>query len=160
MENNNVIQTLTDLIYHEAWLLDEQKFDDWFALLAEEYTWWIPSRHDQLSPLTESSLLYEDRFVTQLRINRLRNARNFSQQPRSRSQHLLQRPIISWTEGEQSASGVSQLLYSESRGDKEWHYAARLEHQFHWREGQWLISGRKTVLLNLARPFDSLQLII
>ncbi|CDL85559.1 aromatic-ring-hydroxylating dioxygenase subunit beta [Xenorhabdus szentirmaii] len=160
MKSHDVIQTLTDLIYHEAVLLDEQDFDAWSALLAEEYTWWVPLRHDQPSPQTESSLVYEDHFVTQLRINRLRNARNFSQQPRSRSQHLIQRPVISWVEGEQRASGNSQIFYSESRGDREWHYAARLEHQFRLHESQWLISGRKTILLNLERPFDSLQLII
>lgn len=150
---------LIDLIYHEADLLDAQDYDRWLPLLDQDYHWWMPMRHDQPSPLTESSLLYEDLFVTRLRINRLRSARNFSQQPKSRSQHLLQRPVITLHEQGQ-ASSRCQLLYSESRGEQEWHYAACLEHQFRQREGEWLIAARKTTLLNLERPLDSLQLIL
>lgn len=157
---NDTRSHLTDLIYHEAELLDTQDFDSWLALLDENYHWWMPMRHGQVSPLTESSLLYEDLFVTRLRINRLRNARNFSQQPKSRSQHLLHRPTIVLHEDESQASSHCQLLYSESRGEQEWHYAAYLEHQFRCRKGQWLISARKTTLLNLERPLDSLQLIL
>ncbi|HAB23944.1 MAG: aromatic-ring-hydroxylating dioxygenase subunit beta [Pantoea sp.] len=160
MSPEHVYKLLTDLIYNEAELLDEQNYDAWMALLSEDYTWWMPLRHGQPDPLTESSLLYEDRFVTQLRVNRLRNARNFSQQPKSRSQHLLQRPVIAWREGEPKAAAATQVIYSESRGEQEWHYAARIEHAFRLVEGQWLIAARKTILLNLERPLDSLQLII
>lgn len=162
MQTKDTHSQLTDLIYDEVALLDAQDYDAWLALLDDDYHWWMPMRHEQTSPLTESSLLYEDLFVTKLRINRLRNVRNFSQQPKSRSQHLLQRPVIVLSEldGELTANSRSQLIYSESRGNNEWHYAACLELSFRYRQSKWLILSRKTTLLNFERPLDSLQLII
>lgn len=155
-----IIHQLMDLVYLESKLLDEQRYDEWLDLLDDSFTWWVPLTYHQTDPLCEPSLLYEDRFITQLRINRLNNVRNFSQQPRSRSQHLLQRPEIFLEDNNKDARSSCQLIYTESRGNKEWHYAARLEHSFRQIEGHWKIISRKTVLLNLERPLDSLQLII
>ncbi|MBS9425201.1 hypothetical protein EAE91_11295 [Photorhabdus noenieputensis] len=160
MHNNNVAEILTDLIYREAWLLDEQDYDTWLSLLADDYIFWMPLSRNQDSPLTASSLLYEDHFLTRLRINRLNNARNFSQQPRSRSHHVIQRPQIFCETGASDARSVSQVLYTETRSDNERHYAAQTEHHFRLLNGEWKITARKVVLVNPQRPLDSLQLII
>ncbi|MBJ7554858.1 aromatic-ring-hydroxylating dioxygenase subunit beta [Marinomonas spartinae] len=157
---NNIIHHLEDLVYLESKLLDEQRYEEWLGLLDDSFTSWIPLTHNQVDPLYEPSLLYEDRFITQLRIKRLNNSRSFSQQPRSRSQHLLQRPEIIIEENNSAANSLCQLIYTESRGEQEWSYAARLEHSFLLIGSNWKIVSKKTVLLSLGKPLDSLQLII
>ncbi|WP_339449176.1 aromatic-ring-hydroxylating dioxygenase subunit beta [Pseudomonas sp. EA_5y_Pfl2_R50] len=151
---------IEQLIERELHWLDQQDFDAWQQLLSDDYTYWIPMTREQRSPLHESSLVYEDRFLTTLRINRLANARNYSQQPKSRSLHIAQRPRISVDEAASSAFASSNMLYCEARGDSEWHYPVTVEHQLIKVDGQWKIRGKKILLLNPARAIESLQLII
>lgn len=155
--NKHAIEQLIDT---EIQLLDQQDFSAWQQLLTPEYTYWIPLRREQSSPLHESSLLYEDRFLTTLRINRLANARNYSQQPKSRSLHIAQRPLIRMQDDPLSAFSSTNMLYCEARGDREWHYPVTVEHQLINVEGTWKIKGKKILLLNPSRAIESLQLII
>ena len=151
---------IEQLIETELYLLDQQDFDAWQQLLSDDYTYWIPMTREQRSPLHESSLVYEDRFLTTLRINRLANARNFSQQPKSRSLHIAQRPRITLDEASFSAFASSNMLYCEARGNSEWHYPVTVEHQLINIDGNWKIHGKKVLLLNATRALESLQLII
>jgi 3-phenylpropionate/cinnamic acid dioxygenase small subunit len=155
--NHHAIEQLIETELH---LLDQQDFEAWQQLLSDEYTYWIPMTREQRSPLHESSLVYEDRFLTTLRINRLANARNFSQQPKSRSLHIAQRPRITVDETAAGAFASSSMLYCEARGESEWHYPVTVEHQLIKVAGEWKINGKKILLLNPARAIESLQLII
>ncbi|MHC8409824.1 aromatic-ring-hydroxylating dioxygenase subunit beta [Pseudomonas sp. Hz4] len=159
LDQNNK-HAIEQLIASEIQLLDQQDFSAWQQLLTPEYTYWIPLRREQTSPLHESSLLYEDRFLTTLRINRLANARNYSQQPKSRSLHIAQSPLIRMEDDELSALSSTNMLYCEARGDSEWHYPVTVEHQLINAEGTWKIKGKKVLLLNPSRAIESLQLII
>jgi 3-phenylpropionate/cinnamic acid dioxygenase small subunit len=151
---------IENLIYEEIRLLDRQDFDAWQQLLCEDYTYWIPLTREQTCPLRESSLLYEDRFLTTLRINRLANARNFSQQPKSRCQHIAQRPWVELDPEQLTAVSHTSMLYCEARGDSEWHYPVTVEHQLQCIDGRWKIKSKKVLLLNPSRALESLQLII
>jgi len=157
-QNNK--HAIEQLIASEIQLLDEQDFSAWQQLLTPEYTYWIPLRREQTSPLHESSLLYEDRFLTTLRINRLTNARNYSQQPKSRGLHIAQRSLIHLEDDDLSASSSTNMLYCEARGDSEWHFPVSVEHQLINVEGIWKIKSKKVLLLNPSRAIESLQLII
>lgn len=157
-QNNK--HAIEQLIASEIQLLDQQDFSAWQQLLTPEYTYWIPLRREQTSPLHESSLLYEDRFLTTLRINRLTNARNYSQQPKSRGLHIAQCSLIHLEDDDLSASSSTNMLYCEARGDSEWHFPVTVEHQLINVEGTWKIKGKKVLLLNPSRAFESLQLII
>ncbi|MHC8373505.1 aromatic-ring-hydroxylating dioxygenase subunit beta [Pseudomonas sp. MDT1-85] len=159
LDQNNK-HAIEQLIATEIQLLDQQDFSAWQQLLTPEYTYWIPLRREQTSPLHESSLLYEDRFLTTLRINRLANARNYSQQPKSRSLHIAQRSLIHMEDDELSALSSTNMLYCEARGNSEWHYPVTVEHQLINVEGTWKIKGKKVLLLNPSRAIESLQLII
>ncbi|WP_065258645.1 aromatic-ring-hydroxylating dioxygenase subunit beta [Pseudomonas bananamidigenes] len=160
MHHDQTERAIERLLETEMHLLDQQDFEAWQQLLSADYTYWIPMTREQRSPLHESSLVYEDRFLTTLRINRLANARNFSQQPKSRCLHIAQRPRITIEEPSYSAVASSNLLYCEARGDREWHYPATVEHRLINLDGEWKIQGKKILLLNPDRALESLQLII
>jgi 3-phenylpropionate/cinnamic acid dioxygenase small subunit len=78
----------------EARLLDETRYDEWNALFTDDGIYWVPLVPDQPEGLQHTSHLYEDRLLRELRIERLKSPRAFSQQPRSRSHHLLQAPSV------------------------------------------------------------------
>lgn len=76
-------------LIHEAALLDDQRFDDWFSLFDDEGLYWIPSLPGQTDPLGQASIIHEDRTVLRMRIRRLMHPRAWSLQPLPRTNHLL-----------------------------------------------------------------------
>ena len=92
-------QHLIDLVYREARLLDARDFDAWNALFSDDAYYWVPLEHEQPDGLNHTSHMYEDKLLRELRIQRLKSPRAFSQQPISRCHHLLQQPNVEsfWT---------------------------------------------------------------
>ena len=106
---------LLDVVYEEAFLLDEGRFDEWLALFAPHGRYWMPLEPGQCDPHLVTSLLYEDIFMLRLRVERLKGARTFSQKPASRGHHLLQRPRICRFEPDEGRFATGHLV--PLRGD-------------------------------------------
>jgi len=83
---------LIDFVYAEARLLDDLRFEDWLDLYAEDGYYWMPLAHGQTDARLHASLMYEDKLLLRVRVERLAGQRTFSQQPKSRCHHLLRRP--------------------------------------------------------------------
>jgi 3-phenylpropionate/cinnamic acid dioxygenase small subunit len=72
-------------LIHEAWLLDERRFDEWLALFAADCLYWLPIG-DSDSKL-EPSIVYDTRARLEERVFRLNETRAYAQEPPSRTQH-------------------------------------------------------------------------
>ena len=118
---------VTDFIYDEAWMLDEGQYHDWLNLWLPDAVYWMPLNWNQQDPINETSLLYEDNFMLRLRIERLHGARTFSQKPKSRCHHVLNRPrVLEITED--SAKVVTKMHYVETRLDDQFLLALTVTH--------------------------------
>ena len=78
----------------EARLLDAKRYEEWNALFTDDAFYWVPLVPDQEDGVNHTSHLYEDKLLRELRIERLKSPRAFSQQPPSRCHHLLQTPTV------------------------------------------------------------------
>ncbi len=113
---------LADFVYREARLLDTGRYDEWLDLFAEDGLYWVPLVPGQVDGINHSSLAYEDKLLLRLRIERLRDPGPFSQHPRSRCHHLLQRPEIESADPAGNSYVVrTQFHYTETRADEQLH---------------------------------------
>src|SRR5215831_12570100 len=80
---------LQEFIEREADLLDEQRFDEWLELFADDGVYWVPARPGQESPLTHVSLFYDDKPTLRIRVERLKHPKIHSQTPRSKTVRVL-----------------------------------------------------------------------
>jgi len=123
-------QDLQAFVYAEARLLDEGRFDDWLGLVAEDGRYWMPLSPEQTEARLHTSLMDEDKLLLTIRVERLKGARTYSQQPRSRCHHLLQQPSV---EARDDASGLFRLRtafhYVESRLDEQVLFAGWATHE-------------------------------
>src|SRR5918997_3715164 len=87
-------QDLIDFVVRESRLLDEQRFEEWLDLFAEDGHYWMPLEWGQTDPRLTCSLMYEDKLLLSIRVERLKGARTFSQKPKSRCHHMLQTPQV------------------------------------------------------------------
>jgi 3-phenylpropionate/cinnamic acid dioxygenase small subunit len=152
-------QHLIDFVIAEARLLDELSFDDWLQLFADDGTYWMPLAHGQTDPRLHASLMYEDKLLLQVRVERLRGARTFSQQPRSRCHHLLQTPTV---ESRDEAAGVyttrTAFHYVETRLDEQTLYAGWATHTLVSQGGVLRIRLKRVDLVNCDAAFGNMQL--
>lgn len=152
-------QQLIDFVIAEARLLDEQRFDDWLQLFADDGHYWMPLAHGQTDAKLHASLLYEDKLLLTVRVERLRGARTFSQQPRSHCHHLLQMPSV---EARDEAAGVyttrTAFHYVEARLDQQMLYAGWATHTLVMQGNSLLIKLKRVDLVNCDAAFGSMQL--
>ncbi|NMG72606.1 aromatic-ring-hydroxylating dioxygenase subunit beta [Parazoarcus communis] len=152
-------KTLTDFVYAEARMLDEQRFDDWLKLFTDDGYYWMPLAHDQQDPVLHTSLLYEDTLLLRVRIERLHGQRTFSQQPKSRCHHLLQAPSIESSDPAKGEHVVRTAFhYTETRLDKQTLYAGWTTHHLVETDGALKIRLKRVDLVNCDAAFGNIQL--
>jgi 3-phenylpropionate/cinnamic acid dioxygenase small subunit len=152
-------QILADFVYAEARMLDEQRFVEWLELFTDEGCYWMPLTPDQQDPKLHASLLYEDKLLLRVRIERLSGQRTFSQQPRSRSHHLLQAPLVQASDPVRREHMVrTAFLYTETRLDQQTLYAGWATHHLVEVDGGLKIRLKRVDLVNCDAAFGSIQL--
>ena len=152
---------LIDFVVHESSLLDRRRFDDWLDLFAEDGHYWMPLQWGQTDPKMIASLMYEDKLLLKIRVERLKGDRTFSQKPASRSHHLLQKPNI---ERRDEAENVyvtwTPLHYVETRGDEQMLLAAWATHHLTVVAGGIKIRLKRVDLVNCDAALGSIQLFV
>lgn len=152
-------QDLVDFVLHEVRLLDDQRFDEWLALFAEDGRYWMPLERGQTERKLHCSLMDEDTLLLKVRIERLHGARTFSQQPGSRCHHLLQQPSV---ESRDEAAGVyvtrTAFHYVETRLDEQQLYAGWATHTLKASLQGLRIQLKRVDLVNCDAAFGNIQL--
>ena len=152
-------EDIAAFVYAEARLLDERRYEDWLDLFAEDGRYWIPAEWGQTDPVMQPSLMYEDRFMLDVRIRRLRGARTYSQKPKSRCVHVLQQPAVEATDhAANSYRTWTPFHYVEARGDERDYFDGWVRHDLMRVDGALKIRLKRIDLVNLDAPFGNIQL--
>lgn len=152
---------LAGFVYHEARLIDEKRFDEWYDLFTEDGLYWMPLTRDQPDGRLHTSLLYEDRLLLQVRIARLAKPNSFSQSQPSFCQHVLQAPQVESRDDEQRRYVMrTPFLYAESQGDHQQLYAGVAWHHLAEVGGRLRLAVKKIDLLNRDAALPSIQLFL
>lgn len=156
---------LVDFVYREARLLDELRFDDWLQLFSDDGYYWLPLLHDQTDPILQGSLMYEDKLLLRVRIERLRGQRTFSQQPKSRCHHLLQRPEVEQDHPESDPAQGRHVVrtafhYIESRTDEQQVFAGWATHHLAVTDEGLRIRLKRVDLINCDAAFRNIQMFL
>lgn len=148
---------LIDFVYAEARLLDEQRYEEWLQLFTDDGHYWMPLTPGQTDPRLQTSLMYEDKLLLRVRVERLSGARTYSQQPRSRSHHLLQRPSI-----ESAGDGYWVLRtafhYVETRLDQQTLFVGWCLHELVAVDGALRMRLKRVDLVNSDAAFGNINL--
>lgn len=154
-------QDLVDFVVNEAHLLDTRRYEEWNALFTDDAFYWIPLVPDQEDGLNHTSHLYEDKLLRELRIERLKSPRAFSQQPQSRCHHLLQVPVVEQFDAEARSFVVrTGFHYTESQGDELQFYVGTFFHHLTVQDGALRMTLKRVNLLNCDAALPAVQLFI
>jgi 3-phenylpropionate/cinnamic acid dioxygenase small subunit len=152
-------QELIDFVIHEARLIDQQRFEEWLDLFAEDGIYWMPLEWGQTDTRLTASLMHEDKLLLTVRVERLKGNRTFSQKPKSRCHHVLQMPQVDRRdEAANEYVTWTPMHYVETRYDDQQLYAAWATHTLKVVDGQLKIKLKRVDLVNSEAAFGSIQL--
>ena len=151
---------IENLLYTEARLLDERRFDEWLDLFTDDAIYWIPAGGEAPDPKRHVSLIYDDRTRLGQRVERLRGGFAHSQEPPSRVYRMVGNVEV----GEQGAHEVtvySVLALFEVRYGKQNVYAARCTYRLRRPDGaKWRIALKRVDLVNRDEVIDNLTFLV
>ncbi|WP_299351092.1 aromatic-ring-hydroxylating dioxygenase subunit beta [uncultured Shimia sp.] len=151
---------IIDFIYDEARMLDEGRFSEWLDLWIPEGHYWMPLDYKQKDPDLVTSLLYEDDFMRRLRVERLNGERTFSQKPKSRCHHVIQRPFVDEFDLDTGHFVTNTSMhYIETRLDEQFLLAITATHELKLVDGKLRIANKRVELLNSDAAFGNIQLL-
>lgn len=152
-------EDLIAFIYAEARMLDDLRFEDWLDLFAEDGRYWLPAEWPATNPLQQQAFLYEDKFLLDVRVRRLGGKKTYSQKPRSRCAHVLQRPTVDEMDAEANLyKTYTPFHYVETRAEDREYYNGWARHELTEVDGALKIKLKKIDLVNIDAPFGNMQL--
>jgi len=159
-------QEAEDFLYEEARLLDERLFETWLHLFTEDGIYWIPIVEDA-APTTQTSILYDDSQLLQIRVHHLLHERNLAQSPPSRTVHQVSNVQVWGGDSDDEAVVRCNLVVYEIRaGDhlqlglgQQRALAGKCEYRLRHQDG-WRIACKKVVLINRHMPIVTLSFLI
>jgi 3-phenylpropionate/cinnamic acid dioxygenase small subunit len=147
-----------DFLYHEARLLDTQRYEEWLELFTEDATYWVPLEHNQADPFETSSLVHDDRTLLELRVKQARHPRAHARLPLARTVHQVSNILI-LEETARVTRVSSTLQLMEWRQEKQRVWGALVEHELR-RAGEGFRIARKRVdLVNSEAELDGIAIL-
>jgi len=93
---------IEQFLFYESRLLDDRNYEEWFALLADDLHYFMPTRYNRLrreaakefSGPEEAAFFDEDKASIALRIRRLNTGMAWAEDPPSRTRHMVTNVVI------------------------------------------------------------------
>ncbi|MBO0707294.1 MAG: aromatic-ring-hydroxylating dioxygenase subunit beta [Candidatus Dormibacteraeota bacterium] len=155
------------LLYREARLLDERRFDEWLELFTSDAHYWLPIRDEgSLGQAGEPSLISDTRSGMEERVFRLTRTLAHAQNPPSRTQHDVMNVEVVEESGTEAVVRCNQTVHEMREGDT-FHvglahprvFAARCRYVLVVHDDGWRIREKRCDLLDRDRPIYNLTFI-
>ncbi|HVJ12264.1 MAG TPA: aromatic-ring-hydroxylating dioxygenase subunit beta [Burkholderiales bacterium] len=144
-------------LYHEARLLDTQRYEEWLELFTDDATYWLPLERDQKDPVESSSIIHDDRTLLELRVKQARHPRAHARLPLSRTVHQVGNIMVE--DGKDEVKVHSTLQLVEFRNEKQRLYGALVEHRLRRVNGGFKIAHKRVDLVNSEGELDGIAIL-
>ncbi len=142
-------------LYHEAWLLDRRRLDEWLGLFADDATYWIPLQANQSDPLTTSSIVYDDRRLLEVRVRQFQHPRAHARTPAPRTVHQISNVHVLEAKGDELRV-ASTLVLLEYRHERQRVWGALVEHRLRRTRDGFRITAKRIDLVNSEAELDGI----
>ena len=149
-----------DFLYREARLADEHQYDAWEALWTDDGLYWVPANDDDADPMTQMSIVYDNRNRIGTRIKQFQTGKRHSQVPQSRLRRVVSNVEVlgSADNGDVVVGANFVLVESRERGNELW--AGRCTYHLRRVDGEIAMSYKKVALVDNDRPLATLSFLI
>lgn len=150
--------SVEQFLYHEARLLDTQRFEEWLELFTEDATYWVPLERGQQDPVESSSIIHDDRTLLELRVRQARHPRAHARLPLARTVHQVGN-ILVLSEKDSELEVASTLQLVEFRAEKQRVWGALVEHRLRRVADGFRIARKRVDLANSEGELDGIAIL-
>jgi 3-phenylpropionate/cinnamic acid dioxygenase small subunit len=146
---------IAEFFYNEAELLDERRYDEWLALLAEDIRYWMPMRRNvkfgdtvrEFTRETEDiSWFDEGKDTLTRRVRQIQTGIHWAEEPQSRISHMISNVQVLAAD-EREVHAKCRFLIYRNRVETETDILVGKREDTLRRAGDgWLIARRKIIL--------------
>ncbi len=147
-----------DFLYHEARLLDTQRYEEWLELFTDDATYWVPLERNQTDPFETSSIMHDDRTLLELRVKQARHPRAHARLPLARTVHQVGNVLI-LEETPEAIRVASTLQLVEWRQEKQRVWGALVEHELRRAGDGFRIAHKRVDLVNSEAELDGIAIL-
>jgi 3-phenylpropionate/cinnamic acid dioxygenase small subunit len=145
---------LMQFYIHEAWLLDDRKFDDWLELFTDDVFYFMPRRRNvhrkdlaqELTEVGDLAIFEDDKTYLRMRVERLQTGMAWAEDPPSRTRHLIGNLVVEPLPNGEVQAKTAFILYRSHHETDENIFAGSREDVLRQVAGQWKIARRVIVL--------------
>ena len=148
-----------EFLYHEARLLDTQRYEEWLELFTEDATYWVPLEQGQKDPFATSSIIHDDRTLLGLRVKQLRHPRAHARTPLARTVHQVANVLVE-KDSPDEVLVASSLGVIEFRNAKQRLYGALVQHRLRRNNGSFRIAHKRVDLVNSEGELDGIAILL
>ena len=152
------VPELEQFLFHEARLLDQQRYEEWLDLYTEDATYWVPLERGQASAAETSSIIYDDKTLLGLRVRQARHPRAHARLPLARTVHQVGNVML-LDQADAMARVASTLQVTEFRSGRQRIWAATVEHQLRRAPAGWRIAHKRVDLVNSEAELDGIAIL-
>lgn len=148
------------LLFREARLLDEGKFEAWLDLFTPQCLYWVPFSLGGGDPRREVSIAFDDRRRLEDRVHWLQSGFAYSQTPRSRTSRIIGNIEVFRGTSDTALRVRSNFLIHEFRSGKSRSLAGWYGHRLQQQAGQWQIALKQVNLIDSDQGHENLTFLL
>ena len=142
-------------LFHEAWLLDHGRLDEWLDLFTADATYWIPLEASQTDPHTSVSIVYDDRALLEVRVRQFQHPRAHARVPAPRTVHQVGNVrVLADEDGHLHVA--STLMLIEYRQERQRIWGALVEHRLRRTAVGLRVAAKRIDLVNSEAELEGI----
>jgi 3-phenylpropionate/cinnamic acid dioxygenase small subunit len=150
---------VAQFLYHEARLMDENRYREWLALWEKEAVYWVPCNDDDIDPTRQVSIIYDDWGRIEQRVERLVSGSVLAQDPKPRMRRTVSNiEIEEGTSDEITTRSNFTLVLAKGSTQQLW--AGRTIHKLRRSPQGFKIFYKKVMLVNADQEMPLLQFLV
>lgn len=153
MQQDNVQRQVEEFLFYQSELLDEQQWEAYVDLFADDGVYWVPVTPEQTEWLDSPSIFAEDKHLMQVRTQRLVHPNAWSQAAEWGLSHVVGNVVIE-SQSEDTIHSRARFQMMELRRDAVRHFAGTYRHTLVRDGGDFKIQLQRVDLMNAQAPFD------
>lgn len=154
------LRDIEQFLYREAYLLDRNKLDEWFALFTQDSTYWIPLEANQTDPLGTCSIIYDDHRLLDVRVRQASHAWAHARNPLARTCHQVSNVMILQNPHSDTELLVcSNLVLVEYRQERQRVFGGICEHRLRRTDEGLKIAAKRIDLVNSEAELDGIAVL-
>jgi len=158
------LREVEQFLYREARLADENDYDGWESLWTDDAIYWVPAKGVDEDPLTQVSVIYDNRNRISTRMKQVKTGKRYAQAPPSNLRRLISN--VELLGGRQNRAGgvdvevgANFLVFeSRARGNEIW--GGRVTYRLRPTTDGFALAFKKVVLVDHDKAIPTLGFLI